>query len=468
MGCQALFFYYPYDSLNLNHTFQFLDTSWGNPESWLWDFGDGTTSDLQNPLHTFPDYGLFNVCLSITSTQDSCFDTHCETVFADTIPGNCESYFTYQVQDLVVGFEGHSLNFFSLSWEWQFGDGTGGEGQYITHVYLTAGSYTVTLVTTDESGCTWSSSQTITIGPSPLYTLFGQVSMGNTYADEGSATLFRMDDPTGVINVVDVQDIDSAGMFHFPDVLPGNYLILAELSQGSTGYGEYLPTYFGDVVFWGDASIITLGEPQNPYNIHLVTVGSYPSGPGLIDGTITQELAFSPLGAPAGNIEIMLMDQTGQVIAFRYSSEDGTFDFTNLALGLYSVYAEVPGKTTIPAVVTLDVANTTITIEIVITGDQVNQINGINDPIGEFSMHVGKVYPDPVTENAFIPIRCSRSVSAEITIINQIGQKIHNVTVILHEGSNTIPLKTNDLPEGIYLLKIADERGNTITEKFIK
>ena len=31
----------------------FTDTSTGEPTAWTWDFGDGATSDVQNPVHTF-------------------------------------------------------------------------------------------------------------------------------------------------------------------------------------------------------------------------------------------------------------------------------------------------------------------------------------------------------------------------------------------------------------------------------
>lgn len=46
-----------------NLTVTFTDTSTGGPDSWLWDFGDGGFSSIQNPTHTFASPIYFNVTL---------------------------------------------------------------------------------------------------------------------------------------------------------------------------------------------------------------------------------------------------------------------------------------------------------------------------------------------------------------------------------------------------------------------
>lgn len=49
-------------------TVNFVDQSTGNPTTWLWNFGDGTTSNLQNPgNHTFPGPGNYTVTLTVTN-----------------------------------------------------------------------------------------------------------------------------------------------------------------------------------------------------------------------------------------------------------------------------------------------------------------------------------------------------------------------------------------------------------------
>ena len=50
---------------------QFTDTSTGGPTSWLWSFGDAATSTSQNPPHTYPGPGTYNVTLTVTNANGS-------------------------------------------------------------------------------------------------------------------------------------------------------------------------------------------------------------------------------------------------------------------------------------------------------------------------------------------------------------------------------------------------------------
>jgi PKD repeat protein len=60
-------FSYVFSSRVLPITVTFTDTSQGTPTSWLWDFGDGTTSTLQNPTHTYYHAGEYVVSLTVTN-----------------------------------------------------------------------------------------------------------------------------------------------------------------------------------------------------------------------------------------------------------------------------------------------------------------------------------------------------------------------------------------------------------------
>ena len=50
---------------------QFTDTSTGIPTTWLWDFGDGSSSDEQHPIHTFTTAGTYTVNLTVTNNEGS-------------------------------------------------------------------------------------------------------------------------------------------------------------------------------------------------------------------------------------------------------------------------------------------------------------------------------------------------------------------------------------------------------------
>lgn len=55
----------------LGTTVHFSDTSANHPDSWLWDFGDGTTSTLQNPSYIYKDTGTFTVTLTASNGAGS-------------------------------------------------------------------------------------------------------------------------------------------------------------------------------------------------------------------------------------------------------------------------------------------------------------------------------------------------------------------------------------------------------------
>lgn len=58
-------------AVSTGQTIQFTDTSTNSPTSWLWDFGDGTTSTLQNPTKSYSTAGLKTVTLTATNSGGS-------------------------------------------------------------------------------------------------------------------------------------------------------------------------------------------------------------------------------------------------------------------------------------------------------------------------------------------------------------------------------------------------------------
>jgi hypothetical protein len=61
----------PFLSISAGSTVQFTDASTNTPTSWLWNFGDATTSTLQNPTKTYSTPGTYTVTLTATNASGS-------------------------------------------------------------------------------------------------------------------------------------------------------------------------------------------------------------------------------------------------------------------------------------------------------------------------------------------------------------------------------------------------------------
>ena len=147
---------------------QFTDaTSGGLPDSWFWDFGDGSTANTASPLHTYAADGTYTVKL-ITS-NDGGTTSKTETVTVDSSPAGTPvaSFTSAQTPaTLTMKFTDTSTNT-PTSWHWDFGDGHTSSLQNPSHTYAAPGPYAVTLDATNANG-TGSVSDGITVDPLPL------------------------------------------------------------------------------------------------------------------------------------------------------------------------------------------------------------------------------------------------------------------------------------------------------------
>ncbi len=134
---------FSYNANNLNVSFTNLSTG---AVSWLWDFGDGFTSILQNPVHIYQSQGTYSVCLSAIS--DSCgTNVVCDTI---EICSNPIPEFDYTNNNLTVQFNNLTLNYLNCMWD--LGDGTFTSLVNPQHTYVTNGIYKVCLITTNNCG----------------------------------------------------------------------------------------------------------------------------------------------------------------------------------------------------------------------------------------------------------------------------------------------------------------------------
>lgn len=121
--------------------------------SWNWNFGDGTSSVMQNPEHAFAASGIYTVILTVT-TEGGCSHVYSRNVeiVINPIPNADFSYSPIdpQVGETIFFTDQSSVVF---SWFWEFGNGNNSDLQHPSFVFEQEGNHVITLVVTDPNGC---------------------------------------------------------------------------------------------------------------------------------------------------------------------------------------------------------------------------------------------------------------------------------------------------------------------------
>lgn len=163
----ASFVYSP-TSPGVGQTVSFADTTPGDPNSWLWDFGDGTSSTVKNPSHAFSKAGYYKVSLTCTGGSGTKRSSKMITVASMSILTASFSYTPVSpTAGQLVQFTDTSTGG-PTAWFWKFGDGSSSSQHHPSHAFAAAGSYTVSLTNSNSTGSK-STSQTIVVtGATPV------------------------------------------------------------------------------------------------------------------------------------------------------------------------------------------------------------------------------------------------------------------------------------------------------------
>ncbi len=460
--CHAAFTYYT-DSLTAGNTYHFINQSTGNIVSYEWIFGDpgsgsNNFSNLEHPTHVFSAPGTYNVCLTIHGADSLCIDNICHTIVVGTGPG-CQANFSHSI-DPVAGNK--TVSFSDLStgnptaWLWSFGDGTSGTQQNPVHTYAAYGTYNVCLTITADS-CTSTFCQLVVVQDSVIYQqVYGQIFAGN-FPVTGGLVMIMSFDTTGTYTPYnEVFQIDSNGVYYFTMVPPGNYYILAIPFDS----GNYLPTYYGNVINWQQATLVTLGIPANPYNINLLAAGQMTVGPGSASGQINMNRVKS---GTMDKINMILKNEQGTAVGFTRVLEDGSFDFSSLAYGTYYLYPEMPGVTSDQVMITLTAEKPHAEVSMTFTG---TKITGISDDAGNLTGW--SIYPNPVDEVLSLSMEVKQTSGVEIALYTLTGRQVSRMQVSLVAGRNLVTINTSHLQAGMYLIRVTSPEGVIIASKMIK
>ena len=129
----------------------------GEVVAWRWNFGDGTSAEGATVEHRFETAGAYRVRLAIESDSDT---TDCNAVSAEQLVVANAPPVADAGQDQLVGVAQEVLFDASgssdadgavVSYQWDFGDGSGASGMIVRHRFADSGRYPVSVTVTDDT-----------------------------------------------------------------------------------------------------------------------------------------------------------------------------------------------------------------------------------------------------------------------------------------------------------------------------
>ena len=143
----------------------FINESTGNPTTWSWNFGDGTTSTEQHPTHAYTSPGTYLVTLTVSNSFGGNTTTAQIVIKPKSEPTPTPepsvpeveptAKFRAVIPDTPLPVKVTFINESTgnpTTWLWNFGDGTTSTEQHPTHTYTNPGTYIVTLTVSNNFG----------------------------------------------------------------------------------------------------------------------------------------------------------------------------------------------------------------------------------------------------------------------------------------------------------------------------
>lgn len=243
---------------------QFLNTT-TQPYTWLWQFGDGDTSIQKAPSHTYTSPGTYQVSLTATNAQGCSYGYALNqriNVFSAKADFSPDA--TSGCPPLTVNFNNSSSG--AVSYFWDFGDGTTSTQQHPSHIYATIGSYQVTLIATDVTGCadTLVFPTSISVTQYAVnYTVPPVVNACAPYAlnfsDASGAASFLWDFGDGSTST-------ASNPYHVFNE-PGTYTVSLTTTMPNGGCEQHIPNFQTFVIDGTDPGFTYTVSPCPPYTV---------------------------------------------------------------------------------------------------------------------------------------------------------------------------------------------------------
>ncbi len=370
---------------------EFKDLSTGNPNTWLWDFGNGNTSNLQHPTAVYSTAGTYNVTLTVSnlSSNDIKYMNSYIKIYQEPDANFSIVGSNIGCTPFKVTFEDNSSSSSQLTnWQWDFGDGGSSNLQNPNYEFNTHGLYTVSLSVKDINGCEnlILQSNIVEVNNSPIADFEADITYScnnsesvsftnncidavNYFWDFGDATTSNLVSPThnfssGLYTVklhayngmcsdtLTKTNYIEIGTLLYPtfttDVRDGCENLLVQFTDQTNNNPD---SWFWD---FGDGNTSTLQNPTNNFlNPGTYTISLTTSIGGQCDRTITYPAVIDVFPLPDINfnfdnnygcslpVDIQFFDNTTNAVSWNWHFSNGTIlngDDPILTINNYGVY----------------------------------------------------------------------------------------------------------------------------------
>ncbi len=389
-GPSALFVFST-DGLTLNC----FDQSGGAIANWVWTFGDGSTSNNQNPEYNYSNPGTYQVCLEVSGVCGSA--TLCQQVVVSCAAPS--SNFTYGIDGLTVTFDEQSTGGAS-DWTWNFGDGSSSTEASPIHTYSEPGTYTTCLSVSSVCGadqfCT-----DITVFCATPVTAF-------SYSTTNLTAIF------------------------------------SDLSTGSPT--EWTWT-FGDGVLSTSQNPTHLYANDGTYTVCLTTANDCGEGDTMCR-TVTLDCALPVAQFAANGVghDIIFQDETtGFPTSWLWDFGDGTTSTDSSPSHTY----EEANSYTVCLTVTNDCGE----------DNECQLILIVDDLAVPQSITQWNIMPNPVSDILYIQVENNLAQGGRLSMYTHTGRLVKSEEVSFNIGGNTLEWPVDNLPVGVYFIHLRVEDG---------
>lgn len=321
-----------------DYSVNFINNSSGGT-FYSWDFGDGVTSTLASPSHTYSDTGVYYAIL-IANPGWPCADTAYSTV--NVYPGMTTDYqYVTHCADSDITFTDLSVSTNGLitTWLWDFNDGNNSTNQSPSHNYAQGGYYNVALTTINDKGCVDIMNQNIYVFLEPEPIIINDEPCEMTLMNFSDGT--QLDSGSVVSWEWNIANVDSAftSSTSYTFANSGFYDITLAVTTEHGCDGSITKTVFIKPIPLSQAGLDTVICPED-----IITIGTQVTAGYTYDWSPSTGLNSNQVASPT----LSLQNDSDIIITHSYSvttSFNGCSSMDSINIGVFpNINAEIPSQ----------------------------------------------------------------------------------------------------------------------------